>query len=282
METGQQHLLFDTRLKTYVSVFLATALFFAVTISLTPSKTLSAASSSKYTAARAAANQKHVQFSPEQKANYHKTLQNHLKHMQLDSKSQNRLPEKIENALETFQRWIGQMASKLSKKAKFVALPVHVLYMIIKTLAFLLVTLACIGLIYLLVLLIAKSFEQKDKLKEEISAVHWQEQYRAIPYTEVLEKAETMYNRDNFYEALRLIHFAVILMLFEAKLIIYSADKTNRDYLRTLKGQQNHVLYEIVFSLTEAVNNVVYGGASAVPADYKRAKACVNKLEEMI
>jgi hypothetical protein len=98
----------------------------------------------------------------------------------------------------------------------------------------------------------------------------------------LIREAESLATERKFGEAFRKIYLAMLLTFDKARLIEYDRSRTNWEYVRRIRKQSPPDQSEIVQSMTDTFDKLVYRKGEASPADYQDGLVSYRKLEEKL
>ena len=234
-------------------------------------------------AAQKAANTPKASFTDAQKAHYRSSLAANVKKMHLGLSAYERMILAIQRIAQRIANWFKRLFSRAPKVGGIGSTAVTIIEWVLKIAAYLFVIAAATGLLYLLYLLISNAWRsRKPTTKVTISAVLEPDAPKLGLVDELLSTADKLYKQGNYREALRHLYLASISLLSNAKIVVYSKDKTNRDYLRNLAKAQNPPAMDAFRGITEIFDGVVYGGRDIAGIDYETARKYAVSLGDAL
>jgi hypothetical protein len=234
-------------------------------------------------AAQKAANLPKATFTDAQKARYRSSLEANVKKMHLGLSPYEKMILAIQRFAQRVENWFKRLFSRAPKVGGIGGTALTIIEWVLKIAAYLFVIAAAGGLLYLLYLLISNAWRsRRPSANVTISAVLEPDAPKLGLVDELLSTADKLYKQGNYREALRHLYLASISLLSNAKIVVYSKDKTNRDYLRNLAKAQNPPAMDAFRGITEIFDGVVYGGRDIADMDYETARKYAVSLGESL
>jgi|GEM_PF-3764288 len=234
-------------------------------------------------AAQKVANSTKASFTVAEKTRYRKSLTANVKKMKLGLSAWEKFILSIRHMLERIAAWISRLFGHSPKVGGPSGTALTIIEWIVKIAAYIFVAAAACAILYGLYLLIIHAWRaRKPSTKVTVSAVIEPESPKLGQVDELLSTADNLYRQGNYREALRHLYLASISLLSNAQIVVYSKDKTNRDYLRNLAKAQNPPALEAFKGITEIFDGVVYGGREAADVDYTNARKHAVGLGESL
>lgn len=266
----------------FVYILLAVVMLSAVCLCAPPENTNND-TENQIAAAKKAADLQPVSFSADQKDVFHRSLKKHVSNMDLGQNNYEKTLIRLRNIIQSFTEWVERLFDRFPKSKGFSGFAYGLLKWTLKITAYILLIGAALALLYLLFLLIRNAWKNRGSNGEAAVLSVVEPETTALDNYDILfEKADKLYREGNVYEAMRCLYLSCIALLVKANLITYSKDKTNRDYLLSLRASENLDARNAFRNMTDIFDSIVYGGKTALSADYESARNHAVALGESL
>ena len=247
------------------------------------SNALKSSSHDQIDAARNAANRKQAPFTETQRLRYRTALEKNLKRMKLAPSAYEKMLAKLQGIIPAIINWFKNLFKSAPRVGKLGDVAITIIGIVLKATAYLLVIAAATALLYALYLLIKNAYRTRGAShKIALVATTAPDAPEVDKYEKLFAEADRFSKEGNFYEALRRLHLASILVLTRSQIVVYSKDKTNREYLRNLVKSGNRSAIDAFWSMTDIFDGMMYGGTIITGSDYETARKHAVSLGESL